>query len=382
MESEKIDSLEHTPRKKKALMPILDFYILKEYLIPLTVLILGFIILFVMGNIFEDLKELLENKASLKVMIQFFLLKLPGNIRFILPISVMLACMYTMANFGKNMEIIAMRASGISMQRCCASIYLVALIITGVNFWFNEAIVPTSEIRAEMLRKSLGSESYKYNVFDMLTYRSPDKLSTWFFKYFDVQGMQQGVIIKRYRPTGPLEWTLEAKRAEFLPNEGWRICDGTIVHYNKEGFLPGPPLDFVEKILDEKQFSETPQDIANHARPAQELSSLVIIDILRKTKNMAETSENVYRTTLYSRLAFPWICIIAVFLGIPLAVRNERSGIFMSIVIAVAIMVVYQLTSNAFCILGCRGYVPPIIAGLGPTIAFIIYGWLNVRKHN
>lgn len=382
MQQKTIGIIEPAKRKKWALMPILDFYILREFLIPLTALITGFIILFLMGNIFEDLKELLDNKASINVIIQFFLLKLPGNIRFILPISVMLACMYTMANFGKNMEMTAMRASGIPMQRACMSIYLVAIIITGINFWFNEAIVPTSEKKAEVLRKSLGNEKYKYDVFNMLTYRSPDKLSTWFFRYFDAEGVQKDVIIKKYDSQMKLLWTVEAKSAQFFPEKGWKLANGNIVNYQEDGFLPGPPIEFEEKWLDIREFSETPRDIANNVKPPSEISSVVILEILHKTKNMAASSENIYKTTLYSRLAFPWTCLIAVFLGVPLAVKNERSGIFMSVVIAVAIMVVYQLVSNFLCILGSRGYLPPLIAGFGPTAAFVIYGWLNVKKHN
>ncbi len=363
-------------------MPILDFYVFKEFMIPLTALITGFIILFLMGNIFEDLKELLENKASLRAMIEFFLLKLPGNIRFILPVSVLLACMYTMANFGKNMEIVAMRASGIPMQRCCFPIYVVALGITAVNFWFNEALVPESEKRAEVLRKSLGNEKYKYDVYNMLTYRSPDKLSTWFFKYFDVDGVQKDLIIKRYDKSMRLDWTIEAEKGEFIRGKGWKLTDGAMVKYQEDGFLPGPPIDFAEKTLDLEDFPETPKEISDHVKPPSEISSFVILGILRKTKNMAKSSENVYKTTLYSRLSFPWTCLIAVFLGVPLAVKNERSGIFMSIVISVGIMLVYQLSSNFLCILGSRGYVNPFIAGFGPTFAFIIYGLLNVRKHN
>lgn len=363
-------------------MPILDFYILREFLIPLTVLILGFSILFLIGNIFDDLKELLENKASFNVMVQFFLLKLPGNIRFILPISVLLACMYLMANFGKNREIIAMRASGISMQRCCASIYLVAFVVTIMNFWFNEKVVPVSEKKAEILRKSLGNDYYKYNVLEKLTYRSPDRTNTWFFKYFDTKGIQKDVILKKFRKDRTLEWNIEAQEAVFNPESGWEFHNCILTNYSEDGFLPGPPEEFPIIKKDLKEYSETPADIMNAARPAEELPSIVIFDILRKTKIMAKSCKNVYETTLYSRLAFPWTCIIAVFLGIPLAVRNERSGVFISIVIAVAILVAYQLLSNIFCILGNRGYMPPIIAGLGPTIAFIFYGWINVRKHN
>lgn len=386
MDSPAKAAIEPVRRKSMALMPILDLYILREFLMPLFALILGFIVLFLIGNIFEDLKDLLEGKAKIAVMVEFFLLKLPGNIRFILPISVMLACMYMLASFAKNHEIIAMRASGISLQRCCVSVYIVAFMVTLVNFWFNEALVPGSEKKAVNILKKLRYQNdgvqFNENEVRLLTYRSPDRKSTWFFKYFDMDGVHKDVILKKYRDNGSLLWYIEAEEGEFFPDKGWHFRNGTKVSYNEDGFLPAAPEKFAEKALDRKEFPETPSDIRKTAMSPEDLSSLEILDIIMKTRNMAKACENIYLTTLYSRMAFPWTCIIAVFLAVPLAVRHERSGIFIAIVTSVGIMVAYQMLSHIFCIMGNRGYMNPAVAGLAPTLVFIFYGVWNVRKCN
>ena len=128
--------------KKLGFQPILDLYILREFLLPLIVLILGFTTLFMIGDIFDDLSDFLDHKGTLTQIITYFTLKIPGNIRFILPISVLLSCMYTMVSLGKNHEITAMRASGVSVQRCSYSIYFIAIIVAGITCWFNESLVP------------------------------------------------------------------------------------------------------------------------------------------------------------------------------------------------------------------------------------------------
>lgn len=108
---------DNVPRKW-GLLPTLDYYILREFMMYFFLLIFVFIILFILGDVFNDLSDLLEKKAPFGSMLTYFMLKLPGNIRFILPISILLACMWTMANFGKHMEVTAMRASGVSLFRC------------------------------------------------------------------------------------------------------------------------------------------------------------------------------------------------------------------------------------------------------------------------
>ena len=94
-------------------LPILDFYILREFLIPFSVLAFTFTLLFLIGDIFNDLSEFLEYKTSPLIAAKYFILKMPGNIRFVLPISVLLSCMYSIANLGRTREITAMRASGL-----------------------------------------------------------------------------------------------------------------------------------------------------------------------------------------------------------------------------------------------------------------------------
>ena len=109
---------------------ILDGYILREFLIKYSVLMLVFSILFILNDVYNDISDFLEARIDMRVFIAYLLYKLPGNIRFILPISMLLGCMWTMAAFGKNMEVTAMRASGVSLFRCGCPIFLVGLVVT------------------------------------------------------------------------------------------------------------------------------------------------------------------------------------------------------------------------------------------------------------
>lgn len=380
-----------TARKKFALQPTLDLYVLREFLLPLIVLILGFIILFLIGDIFDDLGDFLEHHGTVTQIITYFVLKVPGNIRFILPISVLLACMYTMANFGKNLEITAMRASGISVQRCCGSIYMVAFIIAMITCWFNEALVPYTEFKAYKIRYFVKTEGHEYkDLRDNLSYRNPAGKTTWLFNKFDKNGLQQKVFLKYFDENGALEWDIKAESAQYIPEKGWQFKKGEVTEFDKENDLPGPShkfktnQDLPENIQrDIAAFPETPRDIFNAVKDIENLTSLEILEILWKSKNMSENRKAIYKTTLFYRISFfPWAAIIAAFLGIPLATKNERSGIFMSIISAVFIIMAYIVISEVFRVLGSNGSLPPVIAGMGPTFGFVIYGWYNVVKQD
>lgn len=370
--------------KKFGLQKILDLYIFREFMLPFFVLIMGFTILFLVGDIFNDLGDFFEHPSTMKQIVTYFALKMPGNIRFILPISVLLACMYTMANFGKNLEITAMRASGVSIQRTCLSIYVVAAIVAAVNCWFNETFVPYTQRKAHILRKTVTTEGFfKDSRKSNLSYRSPDGRRTWLFNYFDASEVQKKIYLKHFNSDGSLDWDLKAEQAEFVPNAGWVFTDGEITYFDATNQLPGAPKKFRIMKKGLAEFPETPRDILNAVKHIEDLTSLEIYEILNKSTHMSEHRKSLYWTTFYYRLSFyPFAALIAALLGIPIATKNERSGIFLSIIMAVAIIVVYIVMSEILRVLGNSGKIPPILAGTSPTIAFLAFAWYNVVRQD
>ena len=410
-------------------LPKLDGYILREFLIKYSVLLLVFIILFILGDVYRDISDFLENKASLHDIVLYLAYKLPGNIRFILPISMLLGCMWTMATFGKNMEITAMRASGVSLFRCGGSIFLVGLIVTGINIYFNEALVPFTERAAEMIKSNV-TEKRQF-VRGLLTYRSSDQQRHWLFNNFTTGNTQHNVTVKTYWsdpmidslvlvpieaaqlqmirevfPTKPdrilglpraereslVRRELLGRKVDFFAAEAsydpkrkeWSFRNGNFISYDRNDDLPvsasgtgisaiHEQIPFTELRFGEEKIHESPNDILNAIKEKDDLPTWVIWDLVRRTPDMADRVESIYMTVFYYRLAFPWACFLAVFLGIPLATKNERTGSLLAIITAVMIIVVYIVAAQVFLVLGKGGILNPMFAGLAPTVAFIAF---------
>ncbi len=370
------------PRRTFLLMPVIDRYIFKEFLIIFTVCIMTFLVLFLIADLLNDLQDFLDNKVSLRGTVEYFLLRMPANIRFILPISLLLSSIYVMARLGKNNEITAMRASGISLIRCGVSIYIMGLIATGFNFWFNERLVPECDRKSTVIRDSLGKEDYQSNMYKMLAYRSPDGSRTWLFEYFDAKGVHKNIKLKKHDHERRLEWDIAAEEAEHLAAGGWLFRRAVVTYYDKDSFLPKGSEKVDELMKSEEELPDSPVDIANAVKTIDELSTFEITDLLSRTKDMADSCRRVYESTMYSRLAFPWVCLLSVFLAIPLAGRNERRGIMISIIVAICIIIFYTIFSQIFLILGKRGIVPPFVAGTGATFGLVAYIWWTVFRHH
>ncbi len=361
--------------RRWGILPTLDFYVFREFMIKLSVLLLVFIILFILSDVFNDLGDFLDAKSSMHDFATYLLLRLPGNIRFVLPISMLLGCMWTMATFGKNMEVTAMRASGVSLFRCGGPILMVGLAVTLVNIYFNEELVPYTEREATVIRNS---SVKKIEAQKLLTYRSPDRDRNWFFSSFISGKENSGVILKKYRADGTLEWDITAASVAFDEKHGWRFVRVIRTPYSRDGLMPKQSEHLAEKTFSLAEIPETPEDIFNAIKDEEELPTWVIWSLVSRNPDMSSRVKGLYMTVFYYRLAFPWACFLSVFLGIPLATKNERSGSLLAIIMALVIIVVYIVLAQVFLVLGKRGVMPPVIAGLAPTVGFIIYGYCKV----
>lgn len=413
----------------------LDAYIFKEFMIKYSILLLVFVILFILSDVYNDVDSFLEANASAWSVISYLLYKLPGNIRFILPISMLLGCMWTMATFGKNLEITAMRASGVSLFRCSATIFAFGLFVTAVNIYFNEALVPYTERKAEIIFDEAADK--REHVQSLLAYRSNDKQRHWLFKTFTGRGNQDSVTVKTFwndltvdnlfgkagseRFTARVKEVFPARSSEILSHtpqrqaeivrrdlrgrkmdffaksvsfddksDTWIFSNGSFVSYdrNDETVYTAstgtstihPDISYDRIVFSSREIPETPFDIINAIREKDDLPTAVILNLILRNPDMAQKVKDIYMTVFFYRLAFPWACFLAVFLGIPLATRNERTGSMLAIIMAVVMIVLYMVVAQIFLILGKSGILPPPVAGLFPTLAFVGYGVYKILK--
>ena len=416
----------------------LDGYIFREFIVKYSILLLVFAILFLLLDIYRDVSDFLEAKTPLRITVLYFLCLLPGKVRFVLPISMLLGCMWTMATFGKNMEVTAMRASGVSLFRCGFPIFFVGIIVTCVNIYFNEALIPNFEKRANEIYEV--HARHRQIVQHLLAFRSNDQQRHWLFKIYASGNVQNDVAVKTFwndeaipqligapgdagftermklifrdqadkllalpypeMSAGMKKLLTERKldiladRVTYRPETGeWVFENGKFVSYDRNDetrFEASRGTSAIHrqipfKVLrfSKREIPETPVDIVNSIKEKDDLPTVVIWDLLRRNSNMPARVRAIYETVFYYRLAFPWACFLAVFLGIPLATKNERTGSMMAIINAVLVIVVYIVIAQIFLVMGKSGWVNPALAGLMPTASFIVYGlWRIVFDRN
>lgn len=388
MEQQK--TIQSTARRTFLWMPKLDLYVVREFMIPFSVLIFAFSLLFLIGDVFNDVDKFIEKENATAAAIRYFMLKMPGNLLFVMPITVLLSCMYTLANMGRRLEITAMRASGISLFRCSVPIFVIAFLVMLLNFWFSEAIVPKCAMETVRIMRSIGEDdsdsAYRNNK--SVQYQTADNMRSWMFGSFTEDSSQYNVRLKFFREEKAADGSIQrvqdrvlnAKKAEYIDGKGWKFYECTEKTVLQENGLFNLPKQHDVLFVSSDDIPETPEMIETAITNPDMLSSLEIYHFLKQNPDLPKPIRALYQTYLYRHLAFPWACFLCAFLALPLAAKNQRSGIFTSIMSAVGVIVAYQILSDVFIMLGKSGQIPPVIAGLLPTVAFAAYGIILARK--
>ena len=326
-------------------LPKLDGYILREFLIKYSVLLLVFVILFILSDVYRDISDFLEAKASYQSILQYLGYKLPGNVRFILPISMLLGCMWTMATIGKNMEITAMRACGVSILQIVSPILIITFFLMLFCLYLQVEVGPPLLGKSRTLMQTAA-------INQPLAIFEPGKQIEFenTIIYIDDKEGEDGIKgVQIYTLSDPqtVAQDISAERGKLLVDKEKqllivRLFDCLVV--DKKGAAEqqqdgeaGMPTRFFTQQL---EFSFNYGKQANERRISTKAKYMKLTDLMGKIRltKQLERDTTELEVELNQRIAFALSPIAFLLLGLPLAIRTSRRetsvGLFLSVILA------------------------------------------------
>lgn len=143
---------------------ILHKYVFKHFitLFIMTFFICIFILL--MQFLWKHVEDLVGKGISISVLFEFFNYSVLTLVPMALPLAILLASLMTFGNLGETSELIAMKASGISLFRIMQPlIFFIALVCVGA-FYFSNYILPISQTKLWTLIFSLKQKSPELEI--------------------------------------------------------------------------------------------------------------------------------------------------------------------------------------------------------------------------
>lgn len=125
-------------------MKKLDRLILKSFLGPLVLTFAIAVFVLLMQFVWKYIDDLVGKGLEFSVIAQLLMYASATFVPMALPIAVLFASIMTMGNFGEKYELIAIKAGGVSLMRVMAPMAVVALLLTGVAFYFSNNVLPVA----------------------------------------------------------------------------------------------------------------------------------------------------------------------------------------------------------------------------------------------
>lgn len=358
-------------------MKILDRYVLQNFLLPFFYCFFGFIAIWFIFDLSDNLPDFLEGKAGFEILFQYYKSQIPEIIVVTLPIGALLALLYSLTAMSRTNEIISMLGAGLSVNRILLPLFLVGLILVGATAYFNYESAPhAAMIKKEMLREIKRGEKISTGLSGHL-YRNREDLRTWFIRRMTADYLRlSDVQIVQQDEFGNITKQWYAKEASYDQiTESWILSRGAkYVEMDDAGDIVKQEL--VDEIVI-PGWRETPWRIASSVMNPNYLSVPELEDYLKFNHDFPEQRLAPYRTQLHYRWALPWVCVLVVFIAAPMGIVYSRRGILGGVATAIGIFFSLVFVSSLFVALGKGNRIPPFVAAWGPMIAYFGIGlWL------
>ena len=134
-------------------MTLLDRYLIKKFLFVLLFGIVAFIIVFLVIDLIENIDKFIDKKASPGIIFLYYVYYIPYIISLTLPVSMLLASLFSLGNMSQHNEIVAQKSAGISQYRIFLPLLLLAFLTSIFAGVFTEVVVPwTNQQRLDIYR--------------------------------------------------------------------------------------------------------------------------------------------------------------------------------------------------------------------------------------
>src|SRR6266568_5137123 len=134
---------------------ILDAYVVREFLNMFILVLASFVMLMLVFTFFELVGDILRNHIPLTTVGEYLFNLTPSMLYAITPLAVLIAVLVTFGVLNRNSEIIAMKATGISLYRLVIPIVSIAAILAVGLFLFDEFYLPQANRKQEALRSTI-----------------------------------------------------------------------------------------------------------------------------------------------------------------------------------------------------------------------------------
>lgn len=346
-------------------MKIISRYLFKEITVNVLLVTLALIAMFSFFDLIQELESLGRGDYGFNKVALFVLLSAPGHIYEIMPVAVLVGCMYTLGQFARYSELTVLRVSGVSLFNIAVILLKVGLIFTLITFLVGELVTPLSEKMAQRMRINATDSVIVQDFISGLWVKDGSS----FVNVEEVQADTTllNIHIYEFNQKFELRTISHAKNGRFEDDQ-WNLNEVTQTHFDEE-------TNRVTKLEKATWISLIRPELLNVLLVLPEKMSAwnLYSYISHLSVNKQKTTR--HEMALWAKMIYPLACLVMIILALPFGfIQNRATGASTKIFVGILLGVLYQILNRTFVYLGLLNDWSPLFSAIAPTILFLMAG--------
>lgn len=357
-------------------MSLVDRYVLGTFVRVLFWALGAFLAVFVLIDLVDHIDDFIDEGANGTAILKYYVYILPQYVDYVLPMSMLLASLFTVGMLSKNREFTAILSAGISLARMSRWILFTGVVVAVAAGGWREFVVAESNRRhADVIR---------YEIEGKERDRLRGKAN---FVHVDEGG--RVYVVSRFRPRPPvlesvsiqtfsdstLVSRIDAQRAVWQEDR-WELIQGT-----QRTFVGGAEQveSFSSRWLDPP--IEPPVEFSKRDVDPEEMNWRELAQFAGRVERTGG-DPTPYRAEMAHKLSFPVINFLVVVLGLALGAARRKTTLWAGFGLTVALAFGYYLLMSFGLELGRAGTVPILASAWTGNLLYAVSGMVLFARAN
>jgi LPS export ABC transporter permease LptG/LPS export ABC transporter permease LptF len=361
-------------------------YIFREALIPVGLGFLVYTFILLMQVLFNAAEMIIRRGVPAEQIGHFVLLTLPNVVVLTIPMALPFGILVAVGRLSSDSELIAMRASGVSLKRLYAPILALSILLTLITGYLSIQVMPRTNHEFARLRLDILARSLAKQVEPRVFYEEWEGLMLYVFDFDALRRKWSGVFLTDSLPKSANKVTVADRGEVKLDESGEKLVlylDNAVVHdldFRK-------PKDYAEQrsaswqqIL-ETDFTSRRKANASISRGLRELTLPELRQNLRKP-DLNPQIRYLTEVEIHKKFSIPAACLAFGLIALPLGITKLRGARASGFAVSVGLIVVYWMLIKTGEETAATGHMAPWLAMWLPNIALSGLGIYFLYRKN
>ncbi len=348
-------------------------YIFKELIPPYIMNLMFFIFVFLMRQILEITNMIVNYQVSLTAFFLMLVYSMPFFLAYIVPMSVMMSVLLTFLRLSNDNEIVALKASGISLYHLLPPVILFSVLNALLTAYMGIYGIPWGEYSYKQMALNVAQSNFNVGLKERQFNDSFDGVMFYVNK-IDFKDNSLGDIYIEDQRNKSFSTTIVSPKGRIFNGEDrfsfiLSLTNGVINQVNlKNRAVYSTRFDTYELQLDLKN---AVKNIRERKRNKNEMSLDELVAFLKTEKVKSKKYYSVW-VEFHKKFSIPFACIALGILAVPLGVQSPSTRKSAGLGIGLIAFLIYYFLLSAGLIFSEAGNLSPVLGMWMPN--FIMGG--------